>query len=57
MAEEIDRNYPRCKYRAGGEPILVRSMEEENSLVGDWYNSPADVPEPTKKVKSGASKS
>lgn len=40
--------YPKYKYPhnyPNAQPVLVRSLHEEEALVGDWYETPNDVRE------------
>lgn len=43
MTKTLDKNYPRYKYHAEHDPIIVNNSEEESFLPEDeWTNSPAD---------------
>ena len=36
--------YPAWKYSAG-KAIIVKDADEEAALEGNWYDSPADIPD------------
>ncbi len=46
--------YP-CWLYSADNCVLVHSEDDENALVGDWYESPADVPAPIERVGEHAS--
>jgi hypothetical protein len=37
-----DKNYPKWKYHATKDPVVVQSKEEEKALGKGWTESPAD---------------
>lgn len=39
-------HFPKWLYAAGNQALIVQSQDEQDSLDGNWYESPADIPEP-----------
>ena len=38
-------HFPKWLYAAGNQSLIVQSQDEQDALEGNWYESPADVPE------------
>lgn len=43
MEEIANLEYPKAKYRADCEPIVVKNAEEDAALPEGWFDNPNDV--------------
>ena len=49
--------YPKWKYHATKDPIIVESKLEDDALGPEWVNSPADMPKVEQKAQPKRRKS
>lgn len=42
----MKQSYPKWLYAEGGQALIVQTQDEHEAMEGNWYESPADIPEP-----------